>query len=144
MQSSDLYISSTQDQGKAFYQQFIGRGKVVMLNLLKFRDQADYADSPALAPAVSVTGREAYQAYMDHTVPLLEKAGSRVLYFGVGHTFLIGPAGEGWDAGILVEHESVERFMAFATDVEYLAGAGHRTAALQDSRLLPLSTATGL
>jgi hypothetical protein len=28
--------------------------------------------------------------------------------------------------------------MAFASNAEYLAGIGHRTAALEDSRLLPL------
>jgi hypothetical protein len=28
--------------------------------------------------------------------------------------------------------------MAFASNQEYLAGLGHRTAALEDSRLLPL------
>jgi hypothetical protein len=33
--------------------------------------------------------------------------------------------------------------MAFATDQDYLAGIGHRVAALADSRILPLSQATG-
>jgi hypothetical protein len=38
-----------------------------------------------------------------------------------------------------VRQSSVQAFMAFATDAAYLAGLGHRTAALEDSRLLPLA-----
>ncbi len=37
-----------------------------------------------------------------------------------------------------MRQRSVADFMAFASDAEYLAGIGHRTAALEDSRLLPL------
>jgi hypothetical protein len=39
---------------------------------------------------------------------------------------------------MLVEHASPSAFMAFASNQEYLAGIGHRTVALEDSRLLPL------
>lgn len=52
--------------------------------------------------------------------------------------FLIGPSDELWDKVLLVEHESVARFMAFAQDEAYLKYAGHRTASLDDSRLLPI------
>ena len=40
---------------------------------------------------------------------------------------------------MLVRQSSVEEFIAFATNEEYLAGIGHRTAAVWDSRILPLS-----
>ena len=39
---------------------------------------------------------------------------------------------------MLVRQRSVGAVMAFATNEAYLAGIGHRTAALEDSRLLPL------
>jgi len=39
---------------------------------------------------------------------------------------------------MLVEQSSTAAFLAFASNGEYLAGIGHRTAALEDSRLLPL------
>ncbi len=73
-----------------------------------------------------------------HTLPFLEAAGGEVLYSGNGGDFLIGPTGKGWDQVLLVRHKSIQAFMTFAGDKDYLAGAGHRTAALQDSRLLPL------
>jgi hypothetical protein len=37
-----------------------------------------------------------------------------------------------------VKQNSVESFMAFASNPKYLAGIGHRTAAISDSRLLPI------
>ena len=113
-------------------------GSVVMLNLLRFRKQADYSAAPQLAPPEPVDGATAYRKYADHTLPLLRKRGGDVVFLGNGGPFLIGPPDERWDAALLVRHRTVADFMAFATDPEYLAGAGHRTAALEDSRLLPL------
>jgi hypothetical protein len=37
-----------------------------------------------------------------------------------------------------VRQRGVSDFMAFASNPAYLAGIGHRVAALEDSRLLPL------
>ncbi len=51
---------------------------------------------------------------------------------------MIGPAGKGWDMVLLIRQSSVERFVAFATDQEYLKGMGHRVAAVVDSRIVPL------
>ena len=114
-------------------------GEVVMLNMLEFREVADYSAAPDLAPDEPISGKEAYRRYSDHTLPLLQAAGGSVVYSGVGGPYLIGPVDKTWDLVLLVRHRSVQAFMAFATDQEYLAGAGHRTAALKDSRLLPLS-----
>jgi len=40
---------------------------------------------------------------------------------------------------MLVRQHSVDAFKAFASNEAYLAGMGHRTAAIEDSRLLPLA-----
>jgi uncharacterized protein (DUF1330 family) len=131
------YMEASPEAGKEFYQHFHNKGKVVMLNLLKFRATADYTNLGALKPAEEISGEEAYQLYMKSTLPELEKAGSRVIYYGKSKSFLIGPDTEKWDAVLLVEHESVSRFMEFVQNGDYLKNAGHRTAALVDSRLLP-------
>ena len=131
------YLEPNQESGKAFFMRRIA-GKVVMLNLLRFREIADYSASPELAPERPVSGEEAYQRYMHHTMPHLEKSGGRLLFYGRGGQFLIGPGNERWDAAMLVEQSSPAAFLAFASNEEYLAGIGHRTAALEDSRLLPL------
>ena len=131
------YLDPTQAQGQAFFTRGIA-GAVVMLNLLRFRDSADYSQTPALMPNSPITGEEAYRLYMDHTLPYLRAAGGEVLFYGRGGRYFIGPENERWDAVMLVRQSSVASFLAFASNQEYLAGIGHRTAALEDSRLLPL------
>jgi uncharacterized protein (DUF1330 family) len=131
------YLEPTQESGRAFFLRGIS-GSVVMLNLLRFRAIADYSATPELAPQSPITGEAAYRLYMEHTLPHLERSGGKVLFFGRGGQFLIGPMDERWDAAMLVQQESTAAFMAFASNREYLSGIGHRTAALEDSRLLPL------
>ncbi|MEM6263211.1 MAG: DUF1330 domain-containing protein [Bacteroidota bacterium] len=133
------YLHPTDETGKQFYIDFHQKGPVVMLNLLKFKTVADYSDFPALKPVQEVTGKEAYDLYMACTAPHLKEAGSRVLFYGACNQYLIGPELESWDSILLVEHASVHSFMAFAQHEAYLITAGHRTAALADSRLLPIS-----
>jgi len=81
---------------------------------------------------------------MDYTMPFIADVGSQVLFYGKCNHFLIGPEAEQWDAVLLVKHVSVDIFMAFAQNEAYLEIVGHRTAALQDSRLLPLSEIASL
>jgi hypothetical protein len=131
------YLEPTQESGRAFFMRG-ATGSVVMLNLLRYRAIADYSNSPELAPAAPIAGEAAYGLYMQHTMPYLEKSGGKLLFFGQGGSFLIGPLDERWDAVMLVQQSSVAAFMAFASNVDYLAGIGHRTAALEDSRLLPI------
>jgi uncharacterized protein (DUF1330 family) len=135
---AQTYLDTTQSAGQAFYQQYHDQGEIVMLNLLKFREVADYSASPELAPAAPISGEEAYRIYMKHTTPFLQETGGELLYAGRGSSFLIGPEGEGWDMVLLVKHRSAEVFISFARNEGYLKGIGHRTAALADSRLLPM------
>lgn len=134
---TERFIEPTQESGAALFARDIP-GEVVMLNLLRFRAVADYSANPELAPIAPISGKEAYQKYMDFTLPFLKASGGDVLFTGEGGRYLIGPQAEGWDLVMLVRQSSLADFMAFASDQEYLAGIGHRTAALEDSRLLPL------
>jgi len=132
------YIEPTQESGRAFVTRHM-RGSIVMLNLLRFRQTADYSASPELAPSTAISGAAAFQRYIEHTLPYLRESGGDLLFLGSGGAFLIGPPDERWDLAMLVRQKSVESFLAFASHEGYLAGIGHRTAALEDSRLLPLS-----
>ena len=113
-------------------------GPVVMLNLVRFRSIADYRDYPDLAPDLPVAGREAYDLYIAHMLPLLEATGGSLDFVGAGGHCFIGPDDERWDLALLVRQASVQQFLSFGQDPEVLAGVGHRYAALEDSRLLPL------
>jgi hypothetical protein len=131
------HLEPTREAGREFFSRNI-QGPVVMLNLMRFRTIADYSDSPHLAPISPITGEAPYKLYMDHTLPFLIKSGGEVLFYGSGGRYLIGPSEERWDAAMLVRQSSLESFLAFASDQSYLLGMGHRMAALEDSRLLPL------
>lgn len=133
----NTYINATPEAGTNFYQNFRNKGKIVMLNLLKFRQKADYSNFEQFRPDKEITGEEAYQLYIEATLPELEKIGSRVIYYGKSKNFLIGPKSEQWDAVLMVEYISVAKFIEFAGSNDYLKTAYHRTAALKDSRLLP-------
>lgn len=133
----EKYLDPTQTAGRDFVMRQIP-GSVVMLNLLRFREIADYSATPELAPESPISGARAYQLYMAHTRPFLEESGGEVIFMGKGGDFLIGPTDESWHAVLLVRQQSVASFLAFAQNTAYLKGMGHRTAALEDSRLLPM------
>lgn len=134
---NEKYLMPTQEAGRKFVMRAI-QGSVVMLNLLRFRDIADYSESPELMPVEPISGKQAYQLYIEHTLPFLTKSGGEILFMGEGGDFLIGPANERWDVVLLIKQSSVNSFLAFESDMDYMKGIGHRTAALSDSRLLPI------
>ena len=134
----ERYLEPTQASGRALMQRGL-RGPVFMLNLLRFRAVADYSAFPDIAPASHISGAEAYDRYIEHTLPFLHESGGDLVFYGEGGPFLIGPDREHWHRAMLVRQNSIEDFLAFANHQEYLKGIGHRTAALEDSRLLPLS-----
>ncbi|MGL6160740.1 DUF1330 domain-containing protein [Microbulbifer sp.] len=132
------YLEPSAESAAALFSRKLD-GEVVMLNLLRFRDTADYSGCPQLAPKTPISGRFAYQKYIDHTLPLLRRSGGELVFLGEGGEFFIGPQDERWDMAMLVRQKSLQVFVAFTSDPEYLAGMGHRTAAVEDSRLLPLA-----
>ncbi|WP_179031409.1 hypothetical protein [Paenibacillus kribbensis] len=73
------------------------------------------------------------------TLPFLRESGGEVMFLGDGGEFLIGPEDERWDLVMLIRQSSAQSFLAFSSHQDYLAGIGHRTAAIEDSRLLPMA-----
>ncbi len=135
------YLEPTQESGRAFVMRQM-QGSIVMLNMLRFREIADYSATLELAPETPINGAAAFQKYVDHTLPYLYETGGDLVFLGSGGQFLIGPEAERWDLVMMVRQTSVESFLAFASHKAYLAGMGHRTAAIEDSRLLPLTEVT--
>jgi hypothetical protein len=111
-------------------------GPVVNLNMLRFRDVADYSASPELAPDHPISGAEAYQLYEEATLPIVRKHGGDVSFSGAGGHYFIGPDAEVWDHVLLVRQSSVENFFAMAQDPENMKTIGQRMAGICDSRLL--------
>jgi hypothetical protein len=131
------HLEPTMEAGRALMMREI-KGPIVMLNLLRFREVADYSATPALALPAPISGAQAFQRYIDHTLPHLRASGGELKFLGTGGAWFIGPDAERWDMAMMVRQHSLDSFMAFAANEAYLAGMGHRTAAIEDSRLLPL------
>jgi len=131
------YLTPSWESGRDLFRRNIA-GEVVMLNLLRLREIADYSATPQLAPGEPISGVEAFDRYVAHTLPYLEASGGALLFIGEGGPFFIGPEAERWDRAMLIRQSSVQSFLAFASHEGYLAGYGHRLAAVEDSRLLPL------
>jgi hypothetical protein len=131
------YLEPSDETGGAFFARAL-RGPVVMLNLVRFREMADYSATPELAPSEPISGEQAYGRYLEHMLPFLEESGGEVVFVGEGGPLLIGPDSERWDLAMMVRQTNAKAFLSFAADPEFLAGLGHRLAALEDARVLPL------
>jgi hypothetical protein len=132
-----MHLEPSDENARRFFERQID-GPVTMLNLLRFREQADYTEFPHLASPEPISGSEAYDRYVRHTIPFLTASGGSIEFFGRGGHNFVGPGDERWDLVMLVRQSSVDDFLALASNDEYLAGIGHRTAAVEDSRLLPI------
>jgi uncharacterized protein (DUF1330 family) len=105
------------------------RGPIVMVNLLRFKPQADGIDA-------GISGAEAYARYAEGVAPHLERVGGRLLGAVACEEGVIGPAEPEWDMVALVAYPSREAFLAMTADPGYLEVHRHRVAALADSRLI--------
>jgi uncharacterized protein (DUF1330 family) len=104
---------------------------VVMLNLLRFRDQANYTDQTS-----DCTGRQAYTLYMKEAADCVRAVGAEVIWSGHSVGSLIAPPDESWDQVLLVRYPSIDAFMEMLESPEYKGVVKHRTAAVKDSRLV--------
>ena len=112
---------------------------VVMLNLLRFRDVALYKDGPA-----AWSGRDAYRRYAEFTFGKLREIGAEVIFFGAARGALIAPPDEDWDEVLLVRYPSAQAFMQMLSAPDYREATRHRTAAIEDSRLIATVQTNGL
>ena len=113
---------------------------LVMINLLRYRERAQY---PAGAGADPCSGREAYQRYAAVALQKVASVGGRLVWMGRVAASVIAPEGEEWHDAVLVEYPSRKAFLAMIALPDYQAAAVHRTAALEDSRLIATHAQTG-
>lgn len=118
----------------AFANESMSSKPIVMLNLLRFREVADYTGADVDPGPIS--GRDAYQCYSRAVVKPLWRTGGQVLWAGSVRTSLIAPSYEQWDRALLVYYPSRAAFIRMVSSEDYQRVVVHRTAALEDSRLL--------
>jgi uncharacterized protein (DUF1330 family) len=98
-------------------------GKVVMLNLLKFRPG---------------TGAASYNEYGRHVAKILEKIGARILFSGQVAQSVIGVDGD-WDAIAIVEYPSRQVFLEMGMSAEYQAIHHFRDEGLERTELYAIN-----
>jgi uncharacterized protein (DUF1330 family) len=109
-----------------------------MLNLIRLRPLADY---PPDHPDHNkwLTGLEAYRAYGRASAAVFARVGGRQVWAGRPESVVTGPADERWDLAFIAEYPSAGAFLAMVTDPEYREHVKHRTAAVEDSRLIRMA-----
>ena len=103
---------------------------IMMLNLLRFRDKAAYADGR------DATGAEAYAAYGRDSAPVFQRVGGEIVWRGKPEVMLIGPGDEQWDLAFIARYPTAGAFLEMVTDPQYREAVKHRQAAVLDSRLI--------
>ena len=99
---------------------------IKMVNLLKFKDKADYKDGRQ----TSLSGKEAYQIYADEVQGHLEKVGGQSIFFGEVERLMLGEVEELWDWVAIAEYPSRKALLEMVMDSEYQKSEEHRSAGL--------------
>jgi uncharacterized protein (DUF1330 family) len=113
------------EQAMAFFAADDGK-PMCMVNLLKFKDKATYADGSE--PELS--GREAYARYAAGVQACLAAVGGKVRFGGEVTGLLLGEAEELWDMVAIAEYPSRKAMLAMVQSPEYQAITKHRDAGL--------------
>lgn len=111
-------------------------GPVTMLNLLKFKEKAVYADGRES----NLTGREAYGLYGIEVGKMIEADGGRMVFAAATNTLVIGEGELQWDMVGIAEYASLESFQKIMSSPEYQKIAKHREAGLAHQLLINLKT----
>ncbi|HVU01623.1 MAG TPA: DUF1330 domain-containing protein [Polyangiaceae bacterium] len=125
------HVDPTKEQF-AVFKSLTRPGPIHMLNLVRFREKAAYADGRV------ATGEEAYRAYARESGPVFERVGGKQFWLGRFECTVIGPPDERWDAVFIAEYPSYEAFVEMLRDPVYREAVKHRQAAVEDSRLVRL------
>jgi len=115
-------------------------GPFVMVNLLKFKPKADYADGSDS----HLTGAEAYGRYAVGVTKLVAALGGKLHFSGKVTGLMIGEVEELWDAVALVEYPSLASFREMATSPEMHAIEHHRKAGLAGQLNIKTKVGAGL
>ncbi|MEM8620895.1 MAG: hypothetical protein AAGF73_14345 [Actinomycetota bacterium] len=116
---------STQEQ-IAEFQQPGPDGPIYMVNLLEFKEFAEYEDGRE----TDLTGREAYALYGEGQRDVLAMFGAEVIFEGDVTFLSIGQVDELWDEVAIVRYPSRATLLEMSASPEFIANSVHRTAGL--------------
>ena len=101
-------------------------GPIYMVNLLKFKDTAEYEDGRE----TDLTGYEAYQVYGRAVMKIIQDYGGEI-QFAADVTFLaLGQVEDLWDEIAIAKYPNRGALLAMSSSDEWRAASVHRTAGL--------------
>lgn len=100
---------------------------IAMVNLLKFRDKAEYPDG---RDAKGMSGRDAYALYGAVAMQKVGEVGGRFFWGGPAEQTFIGGAEDDWDMVAIVYYPSRAAFLKMIAMPDYQAASPHRHAGL--------------
>ena len=101
-------------------------GPIYMLNLLTFREKAEYPDGRD----TDLTGAEAYAVYSAEVAGHLATVGGRPMFAAKVERLMLGEVEELWDTAAIAMYPSRKAMMEMMSSPDYQASAVHRTAGL--------------
>lgn len=101
-------------------------GPISMVNLLKFKEHAEYEDGRA----TTLTGREAYEIYGRGVSKLITEYGGTVTFAGDVTFLALGQVDDLWDEVAIAQYPSRVELWQMSTSPEWQELAVHRTAGL--------------
>ncbi len=101
-------------------------GPIYMLNLLKFKEKAEYPDGRD----TDLTGAEAYAIYAEEVVGHLANVGGGPMFAAQVERLMLGEVEELWDSAAIAMYPSRKAMMEMMSSPDYQASAIHRTAGL--------------
>ena len=119
------------DQVRALRDRATGE-PIAMLNLLKFKDQAEYQDGRPC----DLTGQQAYQLYAAAFREIMGPRGVRILYAGEPRGVLIGGGDDLWDEVAIIQYPNTQVMLDMLRDETYQAAQQHRAAGLEGQLLI--------
>ena len=99
---------------------------IKMVNLLNFKDKADYEDGRG----TNLSGKEAYKIYADEVLGHLERVGGKSVFFGEVQRLMLGEVEELWDWVAIAEYPSRKAMLEMIMNSEYQKSEEHRSAGL--------------
>ena len=114
-------------------------GPIYMVNLLKFKERAEYADGRA----TDLTGEQAYELYGRGVAPLLEKAGGGIVFAAAVERLMLGEVEELWDRVAIARYPSRAAMMEMMRSPEMQEIGVHRAAGLAGQLNIECSAALG-
>ena len=132
-------VTANKEQVKGFFEPG-AKGPIYMLNMLKFKEKAEYADGRE----TDLSGAEAYALYGAEVSKILVKLGGGGMFNARVERLMLGEVEELWDAVAIAMYPSRQAMIDMIQSAEYQAIHHHRDAGLAGQLNIETTNAAGL